>query len=59
MKNSKLNILNSTKFSFKYLVGLHTEAKHSLSVSVIYTDAPTYHDGDVNNFAPTAFWLMR
>ena len=32
---------------------LHTEAKHSLSGSVIYTDAPKDHDGDGNDFAPT------
>ena len=32
---------------------LHTEAKHSLSGSVIYTDAPKDHDGDGKDFAPT------
>tara|TARA_Y100001968_G_C19015570_1_gene552662 strand:+ start:111 stop:491 length:381 start_codon:yes stop_codon:yes gene_type:complete len=32
---------------------LHTEAKHSLSGSVIYTDAPIDHDGEGKNFAPT------
>ena len=32
---------------------LHTEAKHSLSGSVIYTDAPKDHDGNGKDFAPT------
>ena len=32
---------------------MHTEAKHTLSGSVIYTDAPKDHDGDGNDFAPT------
>ena len=32
---------------------MHTEAKHSLSGSIIYTDAPKDHDGDGKNFAPT------
>ncbi len=32
---------------------LHTEAKHSLSGSVIYTDAPKDHDGKGEDFAPT------
>ena len=32
---------------------MHTEARHSLSRSVIYTDAPKDHDGNGNNFAPT------
>ena len=53
IKHSKYNYLNSTKISCKYLGDLHTEAKHSLSGSVIYTDAPKDHDGDGNDFAPT------
>ena len=32
---------------------LQTEAKHYLSGSVIYTDAPKDHDGNGNDFAPT------
>ena len=32
---------------------MHAEAKHSLSGSVIYTDAPQDHDGDGKDFAPT------
>jgi len=32
---------------------LHTEAKHSLSGSVVYTDAPKDHDGEGKYFAPT------
>jgi len=32
---------------------LHTEAKHSLSGSVIHTDAPKDHDGEGKDFAPT------
>ena len=32
---------------------MHTEAKHSLSGSVIHTDAPTDHDGEGKDFAPT------
>ena len=32
---------------------MHTEAKHSLSGSVIYTDAPKDHDGEGTDFAPT------
>jgi len=32
---------------------LHTEAKHCLSGSVIYTDAPKDHDGNGEDFAPT------
>ena len=32
---------------------MHTEAKHSLSGSVIHTDAPKDHDGQGNDFAPT------
>tara|TARA_B100000579_G_scaffold409547_1_gene398695 strand:+ start:215 stop:607 length:393 start_codon:yes stop_codon:yes gene_type:complete len=32
---------------------LHTEAKHSLSGSVIYTDAPKDHDGEGENFSPS------
>ena len=32
---------------------MHTEAKHSLSGSVIYTDAPKDHDGEGKDFAPT------
>ena len=32
---------------------MHTEAKHSLSGSVIYTDAPKDHNGDGKDFAPT------
>ena len=45
--------MNSTKISCKYLGNLHTEAIHSLSGSVIYTDAPKDHDGKGNGFAPT------
>ena len=32
---------------------MHTEAKHSLSGSVIHTDAPKDHDGQGKDFAPT------
>jgi len=32
---------------------LHTEAKHSISGSVIHTDAPKDHDGEGKDFAPT------
>ena len=32
---------------------MHTEAKHSLSGSVIHTDAPKDHDGNGKDFAPT------
>ena len=32
---------------------MHTEAKHSHSGSVIYTDAPKDHDGEGKDFAPT------
>ena len=45
--------MNSTKFSCSYLGDLHTESKHSLSGSVIHTDAPKDHDGKGEDFAPT------
>ena len=32
---------------------MYTEAKHSLSGSVIHTDAPKDHDGEGKDFAPT------
>ena len=32
---------------------MHTEAIHSLSGSVIHTDAPKDHDGEGKDFAPT------
>ena len=32
---------------------MHTAAKHCLSGSVIYTDAPKDHDGNGKDFAPT------
>tara|TARA_B100000700_G_C14538793_1_gene621007 strand:+ start:316 stop:624 length:309 start_codon:yes stop_codon:yes gene_type:complete len=32
---------------------LHTEVKHHLSGSLIYTDAPKDHDGNGKDFAPT------
>jgi len=32
---------------------LQTEAKHTLSGSVIHTDAPKDHDGEGKDFAPT------
>ena len=32
---------------------MQTEAKHSLSGSVVYTDAPQDHDGEGKDFAPT------
>ena len=32
---------------------MHTEALHSLSGSVLHTDAPKDHDGEGKNFAPT------
>ena len=32
---------------------MQTEAKHSLSESVIHTDAPKDHDGEGKDFAPT------
>ena len=35
---------NSTKISFKCLGDLHIEAKHSISGSVIYPDAPKDQD---------------
>jgi len=41
------------KISCTYLGDLHTEAKHSLSGSVIHTDAPKDHDGEGKDFAPT------
>ena len=41
------------KISCKYLGDLHTEAIHSISGSVIYTDAPKDHDGNGKDFAPT------
>ena len=41
------------KISCTYLGDLHTEAKHSLSGSVIHTDAPKDHDGNGKDFAPT------
>ena len=45
--------MNSTKISCSYLGDLHTEAKHSLSGSIIHTDAPKDHDGEGRDFAPT------
>ncbi len=45
--------MNSTKISCNYLGDLQTEAKHSLSGSVIHTDAPKDHDGEGKDFAPT------
>ena len=41
------------KISCTYLGDLHTEAKHSISGSVIHTDAPKDHDGEGKDFAPT------
>ena len=41
------------KISCTYLGDLQTEAKHSLSGSVIHTDAPKDHDGEGTDFAPT------
>ncbi len=32
---------------------MHTEAKHSLSVGLIHTDAPKDHDGNGKDFTPT------
>ena len=32
---------------------MHTEVKHSISGSVIHTDAPKDHDGEGKDFAPT------
>ena len=32
---------------------MHTEAKHSISGSVIHTDAPKDHEGEGKDFAPT------
>jgi len=49
----KNNNMISTKISCKYLGDLHVEAKHSLSGSIIHTDAPKDHDGDGKDFAPT------
>ncbi len=49
----KYNHLNSTKTSCKYLGDLHTESKHTLSGSVIKTDAPKDHDGEGKDFSPT------
>ena len=45
--------MNSTKIICKYLGDLQAEAKHSLSGSIIYTDAPKDHDGEGKDFAPT------
>ena len=45
--------MNSTKISCNYLGDLHTEVKHSLSGSVIHTDAPKDHDGEGKDFSPT------
>ena len=45
--------MNSTKIICNYLGNLHAEAKHSLSGSVIHTDAPKDHDGEGKDFAPT------
>ena len=45
--------MNPTKISCNYLGNLHAKAKHSLSGSVIYTDAPKDHDGNGEDFAPT------
>ena len=45
--------MNSTRISCSYLGDLQTEAIHSLSGSVIHTDAPKDHDGEGKNFAPT------
>ena len=44
---------NEIKIICTYLGNLHTEAKHSLSGSVIHTDAPKDHDGEGKDFAPT------
>ena len=41
------------KISCTYLGDLQTEAKHSLSGSVIHTDAPKDHDGEGKDFAPS------
>ena len=41
------------KISCTYLGDLQTEAKHSLSGSVIHTDAPKDHDGEGKDYAPT------
>ncbi len=43
----------SSKISCTYLGNLHTEAKHTISVSIIRTDSTKDHDGEVNDFVPT------
>ena len=53
IKKTKHSHLNATKISCKYLGNLHTEAIHSLSGSIVNTDAPKDHDGEGKNFAPT------
>ena len=44
---------NSTKISCRYLGDLQAEAKHTLSGSIVNTDAPKDHDGEGKDFAPT------
>tara|TARA_B100000965_G_scaffold388234_1_gene392556 strand:- start:2130 stop:2549 length:420 start_codon:yes stop_codon:yes gene_type:complete len=45
--------MTTTKIICKSMGDLQTEAIHSLSGNVIYTDAPKDHDGSGRNFAPT------
>ena len=53
IKNSQNIFLNSTEIGCKYLGDLHTEAKHSISGSVINTYAPKDNDGKGEGFAST------
>ena len=53
MKTSGESHLSTTKINCSYFGDLHTEAKHTLSGSVIHKDAPKDHDGKGRDFAPT------
>ena len=55
ISNQKLNrhTFNTTEINCEYLGDLHTQAKYSLSWSVLYTEAPKDHDDEGKDFAPT------